>query len=116
MSRDGTIEKGSKGDVTLVEEDGTLELVGRFLSGPACQRRRNAGLELPFDHEQGALDTAEFISLDTCLAIMNVLHEGLADPKYRPLLLVKFLEAKWLGLKVGKSFTTTIAPSPSLLA
>ena len=72
---------------------------------------------IPFDHEQGALEPAEFISLDTCFAIMNVPHEGLADPKYRPLLLVKFLEAKWLGLKVGKSFYDyySAEPVPSCL-
>ncbi|WP_411969739.1 hypothetical protein [Rhizobium sp. 3T7] len=48
---------------------------------------------------------------------MNVLHAGLADPKYRPLLLVKFLEAKWLGLEVGKSFYDyhSAEPVPSCL-
>ena len=48
----------------------------------------------------GPLELADFIGLDTCLAIMNVLHEGLADTKYRPCpLLVKYVEAGWLGRK-----------------
>ncbi|MBF0250634.1 MAG: 3-hydroxybutyryl-CoA dehydrogenase [Alphaproteobacteria bacterium] len=56
-------------------------------------------------HPMGPLELADFIGLDTCLAVMNVLHEGLADSKYRPCpLLVKYVEAGWLGQKAGKGF------------
>jgi len=56
-------------------------------------------------HPMGPLQLADFIGLDTCLAVMNVLHEGLADSKYRPCpLLVKYVEAGWLGKKTGKGF------------
>ena len=57
-------------------------------------------LRLGANHPMGPLELADFIGLDTCLAIMNVLHEGLADTKYRPCpLLVKYVEAGWLGRK-----------------
>jgi len=53
----------------------------------------------------GPLELADFIGLDTCLAIMNVLHEGLADTKYRPCpLLTKYVEAGWLGRKTQRGF------------
>ena len=53
----------------------------------------------------GPLELADFIGLDTCLAIMNVLHEGLADTKYRPCpLLGKYVEAGWLGRKTRRGF------------
>jgi hypothetical protein len=53
----------------------------------------------------GPLTLADFIGLDTCLSIMQVLHDGLADTKYRPCpLLVKYVEAGWVGRKVGKGF------------
>ncbi|OEJ69650.1 3-hydroxybutyryl-CoA dehydrogenase [Magnetovibrio blakemorei] len=56
-------------------------------------------------HPMGPLQLADFIGLDTCLAVMNVLHEGLADSKYRPCpLLVKYVEAGWLGKKTNKGF------------
>ena len=56
-------------------------------------------------HPMGPLQLADFIGLDTCLAVMNVLHDGLADSKYRPCpLLVKYVEAGWLGKKTGKGF------------
>jgi 3-hydroxybutyryl-CoA dehydrogenase len=59
------------------------------------------GANLPM----GPLALADFIGLDTCLAIMQVLHEGLADSKYRPCpLLVKYVEAGWLGRKTGRGF------------
>ncbi len=62
-------------------------------------------LKLGAHHPMGPLELADFIGLDTCLAVMNVLHEGLADSKYRPCpLLVKYVEAGWLGRKAGKGF------------
>jgi 3-hydroxybutyryl-CoA dehydrogenase len=57
------------------------------------------------DHPMGPLELADFIGLDTCLAVMQVLHDGLADTKYRPCpLLVKYVEAGWLGRKTGRGF------------
>ncbi len=62
-------------------------------------------LKLGANHPMGPLELADFIGLDTCLAIMNVLHEGLADTKYRPCpLLTKYVEAGWLGRKTGRGF------------
>ncbi|MEM9048280.1 MAG: 3-hydroxybutyryl-CoA dehydrogenase [Pseudomonadota bacterium] len=62
-------------------------------------------LKLGANHPMGPLELADFIGLDTCLAIMNVLHEGLADTKYRPCpLLVKYVEAGWLGRKADRGF------------
>lgn len=62
-------------------------------------------MRLGSNHPMGPLELADFIGLDTCLAIMNVLHDGLADTKYRPCpLLVKYVEAGWLGRKVGRGF------------
>lgn len=56
-------------------------------------------------HPMGPLELADFIGLDTCLGIMQKLYEGLADPKYRPCpLLVKYVEAGWLGQKAGRGF------------
>jgi 3-hydroxybutyryl-CoA dehydrogenase len=63
------------------------------------------GMKLGANHPMGPLQLADFIGLDTCLAIMQVLHEGLADSKYRPCpLLVKYVEAGWLGRKTGRGF------------
>jgi 3-hydroxybutyryl-CoA dehydrogenase len=62
-------------------------------------------MKLGANHPMGPLELADFIGLDTCLAIMQVLNEGLADPKYRPCpLLVKYVEAGWLGRKAQRGF------------
>ncbi|WP_022707133.1 3-hydroxybutyryl-CoA dehydrogenase [Paracoccus zeaxanthinifaciens] len=62
-------------------------------------------MKLGTNHPMGPLELADFIGLDTCLAIMNVLHDGLADTKYRPCpLLTKYVEAGWLGRKTGRGF------------
>ncbi len=62
-------------------------------------------MKLGANHPMGPLELADFIGLDTCLAIMRVLHEGFADPKYRPCpLLVKYVEAGWIGRKAGRGF------------
>jgi len=62
-------------------------------------------MKLGANHPMGPLELADFIGLDTCLAVMQVLHEGLADSKYRPCpLLVKYVEAGWLGKKTGRGF------------
>lgn len=63
------------------------------------------GMKLGTNQPMGPLELADFIGLDTCLAIMQVLHEGLGDTKYRPCpLLVKYVEAGWLGKKSGRGF------------
>jgi len=65
----------------------------------------DSSLKLGANHPMGPLELADFIGLDTCLAIMNVLHDGLADTKYRPCpLLTKYVEAGWLGRKTQRGF------------
>jgi len=65
----------------------------------------DTSMKLGTRHPMGPLELADFIGLDTCLAVMNVLHDGLADTKYRPCpLLVKYVEAGWLGRKTGRGF------------
>ncbi|TMV04191.1 3-hydroxybutyryl-CoA dehydrogenase [Ruegeria sediminis] len=65
----------------------------------------DASMKLGANHPMGPLELGDFIGLDTCLAIMNVLHDGLADTKYRPCpLLVKYVEAGWTGRKAGRGF------------
>ena len=65
----------------------------------------DSSMKLGANHPMGPLELADFIGLDTCLAIMNVLHDGLADTKYRPCpLLTKYVEAGWLGRKTERGF------------
>jgi 3-hydroxybutyryl-CoA dehydrogenase len=77
---------------TLYEGVGTVDAI-------------DTALKLGANHPMGPLELGDFIGLDTVLSIMNVLHEGLADSKYRPCpLLVKYVEAGWLGRKSGRGF------------
>jgi 3-hydroxybutyryl-CoA dehydrogenase len=65
----------------------------------------DTAMKLGANHPMGPLQLADFIGLDTCLAVMQVLYEGLSDSKYRPCpLLVKYVEAGWLGKKIGRGF------------
>jgi len=65
----------------------------------------DTAMRLGANHPMGPLELADFIGLDTCLSVMQVLYEGLADSKYRPCpLLVKYVEAGWLGRKAGRGF------------
>jgi 3-hydroxybutyryl-CoA dehydrogenase len=77
---------------TLYEGVGTVEAI-------------DTAMKLGAHHPMGPLELADFIGLDTCLSVMQVLHEGLADSKYRPCpLLVKYVEAGWLGRKANRGF------------
>jgi 3-hydroxybutyryl-CoA dehydrogenase len=77
---------------TLYEGVGTVEAI-------------DTAMKLGAHHPMGPLELADFIGLDTCLSVMQVLHEGLADTKYRPCpLLVKYVEAGWLGRKTKRGF------------
>jgi 3-hydroxybutyryl-CoA dehydrogenase len=73
----------------------------------------DTAMKLGAHHPMGPLELADFIGLDTCLAVMQVLHEGLADTKYRPCpLLVKYVEAGWLGRKTQRGFYDYRGPKP----
>jgi 3-hydroxybutyryl-CoA dehydrogenase len=88
---------------TLYEGVGSVEAIDK-------------SLRLGANHKMGPLELADFIGLDTCLSIMQVLHEGLADSKYRPCpLLVKYVEAGWLGRKSQRGFYDyrTDPPTPT---
>lgn len=81
------------------------EAVYTLYEGVGSVKSIDESLKLGANHPMGPLELADFIGLDTCLAIMNVLHEGLADTKYRPCpLLTKYVEAGWLGRKTQRGF------------
>lgn len=81
------------------------EAVYTLHEGIASVDSIDSAMKLGTNQPMGPLTLADFIGLDTCLAIMNVLHEGLGDSKYRPCpLLVKYVEAGWLGRKSGRGF------------
>ena len=119
---DGTFER-AKGFVAAlhktasVSEDFPAFIVNRILlpmineavytlyEGVGSVEAIDTAMKLGANHPMGPLQLADFIGLDTCLSIMQVLHEGLADSKYRPCpLLVKYVEAGWLGRKAKRGF------------
>ena len=81
------------------------EAVYTLYEGVGSVKSIDESMKLGANHPMGPLELADFIGLDTCLAIMNVLNDGLADTKYRPCpLLTKYVEAGWLGRKTGRGF------------
>ena len=81
------------------------EAVYALYEGVGSVKAIDTSMKLGANHPMGPLELADFIGLDTCLAIMNVLHDGLADTKYRPCpLLTKYVEAGWLGRKTKQGF------------
>ncbi|TLP61502.1 3-hydroxybutyryl-CoA dehydrogenase [Parasedimentitalea maritima] len=81
------------------------EAVYTLYEGVGSVQSIDLSMKLGANHPMGPLELADFIGLDTCLAIMNVLHDGLADTKYRPCpLLTKYVEAGWLGRKTQRGF------------
>ncbi|HEX2725247.1 MAG TPA: 3-hydroxybutyryl-CoA dehydrogenase [Beijerinckiaceae bacterium] len=105
------------GKVTTVAEDFPAFIVNRILlpmineaiytlyEGVGSVEAIDTAMRLGAHHPMGPLQLADFIGLDTCLSVMQVLHEGLADSKYRPCpLLVKYVEAGWLGRKAKRGF------------
>ncbi len=108
---------GRLGKTASVSEDYPAFIVNRMLiplineavytlyEGVGNVASIDTAMKLGANHPMGPLELGDFIGLDTCLAIMNVLHDGLADTKYRPCpLLVKYVEAGWLGRKSGRGF------------
>ena len=90
----------NEGVYTLYEGVGSVEAI-------------DTAMKLGANHPMGPLELADFIGLDTCLSVMQVLYEGLADSKYRPCpLLVKYVEAGWLGRKSGRGFYDYSGPDP----
>jgi 3-hydroxybutyryl-CoA dehydrogenase len=81
------------------------EAIYTLYEGVGSVEAIDTAMKLGANHPMGPLQLADFIGLDTCLSIMQVLHDGLADSKYRPCpLLVKYVEAGWLGRKAGRGF------------
>ena len=108
---------GSLGKTIAVSEDFPAFMVNRILlpmineavytlyEGVGSVDAIDTAMRLGANHPMGPLQLADFIGLDTCLSIMQVLYEGLADSKYRPCpLLVKYVEAGWLGRKSSRGF------------
>jgi 3-hydroxybutyryl-CoA dehydrogenase len=108
---------GKLGKIIAVSEDFPAFIVNRVLlpmineaiytlyEGVGNVEAIDTAMRLGAHHPMGPLELADFIGLDTCLSVMQVLHEGLADSKYRPCpLLVKYVEAGWLGRKTKRGF------------
>jgi 3-hydroxybutyryl-CoA dehydrogenase len=121
-TEDATFEQArgfvnSLGKTIAVAEDFPAFMVNRILlpmineaiyvlyEGVGSVEAIDTAMKMGANHPMGPLQLADFIGLDTCLSIMQVLYEGLADSKYRPCpLLVKYVEAGWLGRKTGRGF------------
>jgi 3-hydroxybutyryl-CoA dehydrogenase len=121
-TRDDTFEAakgfvGRLGKTATMSEDFPAFIVNRILlpmineavytlyEGVGSVESIDTAMRLGANHPMGPLQLADFIGLDTCLSVMQVLHEGLADSKYRPCpLLVKYVEAGWLGRKTQRGF------------
>ena len=89
------------------------EAVYTLYEGVGNVKSIDEAMKLGTNHPMGPLELADFIGLDTCLAIMNVLHDGLADTKYRPCpLLTKYVEAGWLGRKTQRGFYDYCGDTP----
>jgi len=116
------------GKASAVAEDFPAFIVNRILvpmineavyalyEGVGSVEAIDTSMKLGANHPMGPLELGDFIGLDTCLSIMQILHEGLADSKYRPCpLLVKYVEAGWLGRKTGRGFYdyTQTPPKPT---
>ncbi len=116
------------GKVSAVAEDFPAFIVNRVLvpmineavyalyEGVGTIAGIDAAVKLGANHPMGPLELGDLIGLDTCLAIMQVLHSGLSDSKYRPCpLLVKYAEAGWVGRKAGRGFYdySTVPPTPT---
>jgi len=108
---------GKLGKTSAVAEDFPAFIVNRILlpmineavytlyEGVGNVVSIDTAMKLGANHPMGPLELADFIGLDTCLAVMHVLHDGLSDSKYRPCpLLVKYVEAGWLGRKTKRGF------------
>ncbi len=116
------------GKITAVSEDFPAFIVNRILvpmineavyalyEGVGSVSAIDTSMKLGANHPMGPLELADFIGLDTCLSIMQVLYDGLSDSKYRPCpLLVKYVEAGWLGRKTNRGFYdyTQTPPRPT---
>jgi 3-hydroxybutyryl-CoA dehydrogenase len=89
------------------------EAVYTLYEGVGSVASIDTAMKLGANHPMGPLELADFIGLDTCLSVMQVLYEGLADSKYRPCpLLVKYVEAGWLGRKADRGFYDYRGPTP----